>query len=68
MGWASGSMLAENLWEEIKKYLPKKHYKVVARKIIEEMESHDCDTIDECDDLVKAAQMENEYWARDEEE
>ena len=47
MGWASGSCVAEEVWEVIKKYIPKSKQKAVAANLIEVFESHDCDTMSE---------------------
>ena len=45
MGWASGSELAENLWEDIKEFIPKKQHKKVAKIFIKHFENMDCDTM-----------------------
>jgi hypothetical protein len=55
MGWANGSELAEGIWLEIRKYIPKDKKQKVARKLIDMFEDMDCDTINECETLLKAA-------------
>lgn len=55
MGWASGSIIAEQIWDLIKKEIPKNKQKKIAKKIIDIFESEDCDTIDEAEELCLAA-------------
>ena len=52
MGWASGSMLATSLWDEVRRYVPEKHRRQVAEAFIREFESFDCDTLDEAEQLI----------------
>lgn len=47
MGWASGSGIAQNVWDEVKKYIPKDKQKTVAKSIIDIFEQEDCDTMQE---------------------
>lgn len=61
MGWAEGSELAEDIWGLLDIYLAKKNKKHVAKKLIKLFELHDCDTIHECSELIKAAKLEKEY-------
>lgn len=50
MGWASGSELAQNLWNKIKPLLLTERDILTAKKaFIKEFENHDCDTLDEVD-------------------
>lgn len=46
MGWASGSSIAEGVWQAAKKHLktPRDQYEF-AEKLIELFEEHDCDTL-----------------------
>lgn len=67
MGWASGSELAGSLWARIKPYVQENDYKYVAGAIIDAVESQDCDTVYECEDLVRDAGREKEYLSGDEE-
>lgn len=47
MGWGSGSEIADNIWDIIKRHIPE-HSKVeVATEILDEFESRDCDTMQE---------------------
>lgn len=62
MGWASGSELAEGIWDDIKDVIPEKKKKKVARKIIERFQDNDCDTMDECEELQEAAELPQECW------
>jgi hypothetical protein len=55
MGWASGSELAEKVWNAVKKHIPKEHRKEVAGRIVDAFEAEDCDTMYEADELMKAA-------------
>lgn len=55
MGWASGSELAEQLWEEIRDYIPKKDRIAAATRFIEAFEQADCDTMEECEQLQRDA-------------
>jgi hypothetical protein len=57
MGWASGSILAEDIWSLVSKYIPKKDKKKIARKFIDLFEDQDCDTMDEAESLVKDAKL-----------
>jgi hypothetical protein len=55
MGWASGSMLAEDVWEIVRPHVACGQRRKVARKIWEAFESMDCDTLDEAEQLQKDA-------------
>lgn len=49
MGWASGSELASELIEVIKKVVKDKEARgVLYYHIIDKFEKHDCDVMDEC--------------------
>jgi hypothetical protein len=47
MGWASGSQLAEDLYADIRKHIPKAKRAKVAEKIIAAFENYDADDWDE---------------------
>lgn len=55
MGWASGSSIADSVWDAIKKYIPKDKKLEVAKDIVEIFENQDCDTMHETQlwDIVK---------------
>jgi hypothetical protein len=53
MGWASGSYLAEDIWNLVREYIPDKDRVQVARRFVELFQSFDCDTLQECDQLMK---------------
>lgn len=55
MGWAAGSEIAENIWNAVWPHIPKKSRGIVARRIIKIFEDADCDTMDECEQLIKDA-------------
>lgn len=55
MGWASGSELAERVWDAVKDRLPEEYRRAAAREIVHAFENMDCDTIREADELWKAA-------------
>ncbi len=65
MGWAGGSEVAHNIWSGIRKYVPEEHREKVARVIIDALEDQDCDTIYECEQLVKDAKLEDEYFGEE---
>lgn len=67
MGWASGSELAEKLWEGVREFVPEEDRGVVAKFFIDAFEDQDCDTIYECEQLVKDAGLEEKYWPDDKE-
>lgn len=47
MGWASGSRLLNDVACVVMPYIAEKKRREVARRLIEEFEHQDCDTIDE---------------------
>ena len=51
MGWASGSELAEQVWLQVRQYVPTKDRHVVARSIIAKFEDNDADTMEEAETL-----------------
>lgn len=66
MGWASGSELAELTWAAVREHIPTEKREKIAREFIELYEDMDCDTIDECEQLVKDSGLEAEYWPDEE--
>jgi hypothetical protein len=60
MGWASGSELAEDVWEAVRPYVVEEHRRDLAREIMSLFEDHDCDTLYECDLLVADAEIDLE--------
>lgn len=60
MSWAGGSEIAILVWELMSKYIPLKHRKKVARRLVSIMEKQDCDNIHECEDLMRDAGLVNE--------
>ncbi len=57
MGWASGSQLAEDVWQAVRTFVPQGNRKTVARRIVGLFEEHDCDTLDEAESLVSDAAL-----------
>jgi hypothetical protein len=63
MGWASGSYLAEDIWNLVRNYIPTTDRVQVARKFVGLFKSFDCDTLQECDQLMKDVNIL--YWGED---
>lgn len=57
MGWARGAQLADELWDTIKKLVPKKQHKKLATKWIEIFENEDCDTLADESCLYRVAEI-----------
>lgn len=57
MGWASGSQLAEDVWDVVRPAIPQRNRRELAVKIIRLFEDHDCDTLDEAKSLVEDADL-----------
>lgn len=68
MGWASGSEVGENIWDGIRDLIPEQHLEEAAKVVIDALEAQDCDTIYECEQLVKDAKLESEYWPEEDDE
>lgn len=43
MGWASGSRIAEELWKELKQYIPPCHFQEVSKIIVNKFCEYDAD-------------------------
>jgi hypothetical protein len=52
MGWASGSQLAEDVWEAVRPHLSEDVRRMVAIEIVGLFEGYDCDTLCEAQTLV----------------
>jgi hypothetical protein len=61
MGWASGSALADDVWALFRKHVPAKNRRAVARKLVDMFEGEDCDTMDECERLMKDAGLDKRW-------
>ncbi len=59
MGWASGSEIADRIWDTVKEHIPESEKKSIALEIIKIFEDEDCDTIYECEELCKVAGYED---------
>lgn len=67
MGWASGSDVGNQIWNNIRDFISIDDREEAARIIIDVLEGEDCDTVYECEQLVKDAGLEDEYWPENEE-
>lgn len=43
MGWCSGSQLANEVWDEVKAFIPDEKQKDVAKEIVDIFSNHDAD-------------------------
>lgn len=68
MGWASGSDIGIDFWEEIRENVKPEFLEETARALINALEDQDCDTIYECEQLVIDAGLEEEYWPDEDED
>jgi len=59
MGWAGGAMLAEEIWDIVRGYIPKDRRPGVAKRIIEAFRAEDWDTVDEAETLATTAKWYN---------
>lgn len=66
MGWASGSEVGDDIWSGIRELILPENRQEAARTVINALEAADCDTIYECEQLVKDAGLEKEYWPDEE--
>lgn len=62
MGWATGSELANDTYKVVRRYIPEKARKRIARKIIDLFQNHDADDWQEYDLIVKDAELEKEEY------
>ncbi len=60
MGWASGSILAEEIWDLFYEFVPKRRRQDVARELVELFEGHDCDTLQGAEELWRDAGLDEE--------
>lgn len=61
MGWASGSRMAADIWALFRPHVPVKARKHVAKKLVDIFEGEDCDTMDECERLMKDAGLDRRW-------
>ena len=52
MGWSRGSELAEQVWGLVRDKLPLSQRTMIAQHFIEKFEDHDCDTMNEANQLM----------------
>ncbi|MCC2629472.1 MAG: hypothetical protein K0S14_3122 [Thermomicrobiales bacterium] len=67
MGWASGSYLAQELWDDIRKHIPKAKRAKVAEEIITAFENNDADDWDEGSQLWSDSERPLTWPEEDEE-
>lgn len=60
MGWSGGSELAFNIWKLVRPMTTSANRKKTAKKIVDLFENEDCDTMYECEELMKDAGIEPE--------
>ena len=53
MGWASGTDVADGVWEAVKEYIPDDKKKEVANNIIDVLEDQDWDNVQESEELYE---------------
>ena len=53
MGWASGSEIAAQVWDNVREFIPVAKRKDVARRVVKTFEAYDCDTMDEAEQLIE---------------
>jgi hypothetical protein len=68
VGWAGGSEVGDQIWNNIRGFIPEGSREEAARIVINALEDQDCDTIYECEQLVIDAGLEDEYWPEEGEE
>ena len=64
MGWSSGSILAEKIWDLIEKDCEFKNKAIkyhLAAQIVNAFEDRDCDTCEECTSLYCNALLDTEF-------
>lgn len=52
MGWASGSSLAEDVWNIVRSYIPETDRKKIVMELVDRFEDDDCDTLQEVEEFV----------------
>lgn len=57
MGWCSGSFIADELWNEIREYLPEEKRKELANKIYELFCNQDADCWEDDMNIIKDAEI-----------
>lgn len=62
MGWASGSYLAQDLYDDIRRYIPRSQRHHVAEKILAAFENHDADDWEQGSKLWKDARRPVEVY------
>ena len=62
MGWASGSYLGQDLWDEIRNFVPKNNHKKVAKIIYNMCNDMDADDWDVNSNLIKDADIKFEDY------
>ena len=65
MGWASGSEIADEVWNAVRKYVPESDRKDVATRVVRIFEERDCDTMEEAEVLWNDADPTIYCWRCD---
>lgn len=53
MGWASGSTVANSIWERIEKHLTDEQKPMIAEAIVDALTDQDWDTLDESMEMIE---------------
>lgn len=51
MGWGRGSEVADEVWSIVKPYIAPSEQRFVAKELIALFEAHDCDTLQDAEEL-----------------
>lgn len=62
MGWAGGSELAGDIWDVVRKHIPESNRRRVALTICQLFEDHDCDTLQEAEELWEDAGLHSSAY------
>jgi hypothetical protein len=62
MGWCDGSYIADELWDEIREYLPEEKRKLLANKIYDLFCNQDADCWENSMNIIKDADILFEQW------
>lgn len=51
MGWSGGTEIGQGVWDAVKQYIPEDKKREVAKDIVDTLESHDWDNVQEVPEL-----------------
>ena len=61
MGWASGSYIAQDVWNLVREYIPEDRRQTLAKNIFKIFKSEDADDWDSTSTLCKDADVYQDY-------